>query len=299
MAEVDVEQAWVDLLADLGAALDDLSTGQRFSLVSRRQPIFMTAMRVDERRLRVEAVSNGHLLPADRLEMEALDLLEYLGWNSPTHFVDQDEVPDGGSTNHFTDFVDGWLGSAIASIIVRTLRGVYEVRDPDDLVRHTDPGTSDFSAGLSGLLVRTERPGRPDDEVLCEIIEGLASITSVVSVLPVERTDGVLRVVAADGSVTVYYDAANRLVRAAVPVVTGFPATAEALMALQDCGRPMRCGRLDLRDGTVYALVDLPALPSVGGLLGTYLDSVDANMGVLRDALGSFCGIGTPPLSGS
>jgi len=290
MPHVDTECAWSQLLGDLGALLDDLSPNESMRFRVRHLAYYVSVRRAVGH-LRLEAVSNGHLLPDERIDFEALDLLEDLGWSAPTQFVDDLEPAAMGSTNHFIDHQAGWLGSEVASVIVRTLRGVFEVACPDDLRCEVEPGGErPASPAYSRMVACTgeELAATPDPEVLADIIACLSAVTEVASAHTVPHTDGVVRIESRDQTITVHYDAANCLVRAAVRVVSGFPATAPALMAMNDCARPLRCGRLELRDHTVVALVDLPALDSIGDVLVGYLRSITECLDELRAVLEPF-----------
>ena len=291
MTHVDTEAAWAQLKTDLALLLDSMGEGQSMTMAVRKRSHFVRAIRLAGAGLRIEAVSNGHLPAAERLDLEALGLLEDLGWHAPTHFADQGEVSISGSTHHFVDRFDRWTGAEISSVLIRTLRGVYEVASTDDLVCSTDSAPTAIGwTSPAAPMLQAAGIGREaqTDEMLADILDGLSAVTRIGSVLPVEHTDRVTRILASDGLLTVFYDAANRLVRAAVPVIGGFQATAPALLAMNDCARPIRCGRLEWRDGTVYALVDLPAVPTVGSLLARYLDSIRAGMEGMRDTLAPY-----------
>ena len=293
MPQPDGESAWSQFKDDLARLLDSMKPGQSLTLATRRRMHFVRVLWSTDRVLRLEAVSNGHLPAAARLDVEALDLLEDLGWHPPTHFVDQGDVAIAGSTHHFVDRYD-WSGDELASILVRTLRGVYEVAQPADLADDLadDRGALVPAPAADAAAHAPERGDRPatmaDDPILFELIDRLSATALVSSVIEVPDTDRMVRIQARRGGLTVFYDAANRLVRAAVPVVDGFQASTEALLALNDCGRPMRCGRLELRDGAVFALVDLPVVADVADLLMRYLESVDAGLEGLRETLRPF-----------
>jgi hypothetical protein len=283
MTYIDSEVGWAQMKLELAALLDSLVPGRSITLHVRRRRHFVRATTMAWGRLRLEAVSNGHLSSADRIDLEALDLLEDLGWHAPTHFVEQGEPAGQGSSHHFIDRPPGWTGAEVASMLVRTLRGVYEVVEPDDLALRTDVRPQQIEPAARPADARWTA-----DDIVAEVVEAIEAIAPVLEITHVADTDRVVRIVADDGALTVFLDQAHRLLRATVPILTGFVPTTASLLALNDCMRPMRCGRLELRDTTVCALIDLPADPGAGLLLAGYLASVDAALEGIRHALSPF-----------
>ena len=280
MSHVDTEYVWSQLMDDLGALIDDLPVGDAVTIAIADREQFVRATHLRSGQLRIEAVSNGHLPPGQLLDLESLDLLEDLGWLPPNRFTDDADDLGPGCSNHHLDLPGGWVGGAVASVLVRTLRGVYEVSCPTSL---------DLRSRRRSDALALAAPAMPtSDGILSEILTALSAFTPIDAVVPVDLTEGIVRITASGDALTVLYDPAHHLVRAAVEVMPRVTATAQSMLVINDCGRPMRCGRLEWRDGTVFALVDLPAVTSVGRMLVDLLMSVRANLDGFRDALAPY-----------
>ena len=280
MSHVDTEYVWSQLMDHLGALIDDLPVGDALTMAVADREHFVRATHLRSGLLRIEAVSNGHLPSEQRLDLEALDLLEDLGWLPPNRFTGDVDDLAPGCANHHLDLPAGWVGGAVASVLVRTLRGVYEVSCPTSI---------DLRSGRrTDARPPVARPEPTSDRILSDILTALSAFTPIAAVAPIDLTEGMVRITATDDSLTVLYDPSHHLVRAAVEVMPRVMATAQSLLVINDCGRPMRCGRLEWRDGTVFALVDLPAVTSVGRMLVDLLMSVTANLDGFRDALAPY-----------
>jgi hypothetical protein len=83
--------------------------------------------------LRVETVGNQYLPEDQRLPFEDLDLLEELGWDAPTHHLDDDARQREGSPNHWMDLFEDTPTDVVANILIATLREVHGVVEPEDL----------------------------------------------------------------------------------------------------------------------------------------------------------------------
>lgn len=175
-----VEGAWRELrrrLADHVAGLEPLETLVVSAQVAATEdgpgPYVMVSCRSGRAGgWRLEAVSNGYLDTAHRLDQEAEEALRALGWASPTHLPGEEDAD--GSANWHLDLPAHDLERG-AWLLVRTLREVYAVVHPAFL---------DSSAlDLDGLRARRPLPPRLGEG------RDLAQQRAAVDALPVVRPE--------------------------------------------------------------------------------------------------------------
>lgn len=171
-----VEEAWRELrrrLADHVGRLEPRETLVVSALVVTAEdgpgPYVMVSGEPDEG-WRLEAVSNGYLARAHRLDAVAEERLLALGWSRPTYLPGREA--DSGSANWFLDLEVGDVERG-AWLLVRTLREVYAVVHPAFLESST--------LDLDGLKARRPLPPRPPS---------LEQRRRAVDALPVVRPDG-------------------------------------------------------------------------------------------------------------
>jgi hypothetical protein len=137
--EEERERRWARFSGQLRCAIATLDPDE-FIVLSTPLGRFVQVMAQDGE-IRVETVSNQYLPEAWRLPIEDLDLLEELGWEAPTHTIDEDDRHREGSPNHWMDLDEDTPSDLIANILVSTLRQVHGVTEPEDLTyvaAHTD-----------------------------------------------------------------------------------------------------------------------------------------------------------------
>jgi hypothetical protein len=125
------ERRWARFSGQLRCAIAVLDP-EEFIVLSTPLGRFVQVM-VQDHEIRVETVSNQFLPERWRLPIEDLDLLEALGWEAPTHTMEEDSRRREGSPNHWMDLDEDTPADMIANILVTTLRDVHGASEPEDL----------------------------------------------------------------------------------------------------------------------------------------------------------------------
>jgi hypothetical protein len=125
------ERRWARFSGQLRCSIAVLDPDE-FIVLSTPLGRFVQVMAQDHE-IRVETVSNQFLPEPWRLPVEDLDLLEDLGWEAPTHPMEEDSRHHEGSPNHWMDLDETTPADMIANILVRTLREVHGASEPEDL----------------------------------------------------------------------------------------------------------------------------------------------------------------------
>jgi len=127
----EAELAWERLAGDLTAVLGALEPGCGLTLLAPAQRF--VHMVVFHAGAQVETVSNQLLDDAYRLSLDDLDLLESVGWQGPTAFVDEVDDDFDGCLNHHVRLPTDWDREAAARLLITTLRTVHDVYEPSQL----------------------------------------------------------------------------------------------------------------------------------------------------------------------
>jgi len=141
--------SWTSFEAHLAEVLKALEDGQYLILSHPKTHYFLQFVAQTRGAPRAEAVSNHYIAPRRKLDPgQELRLIE-LGWQAPTHAPDADDAMPEGSPNWFQDLEAPVDWATIARMAGLTLREVYQVRSPRDLVY------SGFETGAGALVFPT------------------------------------------------------------------------------------------------------------------------------------------------
>ena len=146
--------------ATCGEVLKALEDGQYLILSHAETHYFIQFAAQKDGALRTEAVSNHYIAPRRKLDPgQELRLIE-LGWQAPTHAPDADDAMPEGSPNWFQDLEAPVDSATVARMAGLTLREVYQVRSPRDLVYSGfEPGGALVIPTL-GITREEKRPAR-------------------------------------------------------------------------------------------------------------------------------------------
>ena len=131
-------EEWDRLAADLARCLSDLAEDEHLILSYKNANYYVQFCAQGSFGMRAEAVSNAFILPVQAvLTVSDYEHMDELGWhratNPPPERRGEYEPPDG-SPNFFQDLAVPVDWDALAQLSIRTLREVYRVRHPGELV---------------------------------------------------------------------------------------------------------------------------------------------------------------------
>jgi hypothetical protein len=132
------EGEWVRFQVDLVPCLRALEEDEYLIVRYKEANYFVQFFAQGQFGMRAEAVSNSFIEPLEAcLTIEDYDRMSTLGWKRATNkaptVLEEREPPDG-SSNFFQDLPLPVDIEALAALTIRTLREVYGVRHPGELV---------------------------------------------------------------------------------------------------------------------------------------------------------------------
>lgn len=126
--------AWQELERRLADTLSDLSEDEFLVIEQKVSNRFVQFAAQGRYGMRVEAVANTFLPPAEHLSNQSIASLLSLGWHAPTYDLDKvSKEPPDGSPNFFLDAASPVPFERLAALAVTTLRDVYGVDHPGQL----------------------------------------------------------------------------------------------------------------------------------------------------------------------
>jgi hypothetical protein len=132
----NAEKAWAEFELELSRALADLSEDEFLIIETKKDQYFVQFAGQGGFGMRMESVSNAYLDDGRRLSEEACANLQALGWNAPTNIPDhldpEGHKPDG-SPNYYLDIDIPVPYSSLATLAVKTLRGIFGAMHPGEL----------------------------------------------------------------------------------------------------------------------------------------------------------------------
>jgi hypothetical protein len=239
--------------------------------------------------LRAESVSNNYLSGADALSADQVDALQKLGWSPPTGTpseVTPKKQPEG-SPNFFRDFARPVPFSDAARLAVRTLAGVHGIPHPGYLEYQAfDTDRRSILIPTLGLKVRpSARPSAKERPSSVRRVRGLVlKAIRKASANADLRFDKHGRLALRFGSAVVVVRAHKDpfCVSVTSPLLGKVQRTDGLVDRLNDLNAKVRFARLFVRDGVVYAAVEVSASPfvpehvvSACELLGNLADHID------------------------
>ena len=118
----------------LALVIADLEEDEYLIISEKRRKIYVQFSAQGYYGMRMEAIANEFLDPADRLTRDALRTLRSLGWRLPTYKrAKVDSEPPVGSCNYYIDADKPVSFSQLAAVAVQTLQYVYCTRHPGAL----------------------------------------------------------------------------------------------------------------------------------------------------------------------
>lgn len=263
------EFEWAQLATALAGVLSSLTSEQCVVLRTRAGNRFVQFASQGCAGLVAEAASNRVLLANERLDATALDRMDALGWNRPTH--DLGEGDEGsGSPNHFFEYVAPAPWARVASQAVRTLVDVFRVQHPNELRYYA------FGDGGIPILLPTlglerdddaapENPLRDHDLAFGALVDRVAEVLDGTfdDVTP-WNDDGFLHVETAGATISVRVHGEPPVVSVFAPLVSGVDAgDARVLLELGQQNLGARFVRFVVNDDVVIAEHDQFGRPFV------------------------------------
>jgi hypothetical protein len=264
-----ISVAWEPFALTLAKVLGGLQEDQFLIISAKHSNHYVQFMAQGSYGMRVETTSNAYLGKEEKLEHEQLQALKMLGWNVPTG-KPQDATPEkqpDGSPNYFREFPAPIDENAIAKLALDTLVHVLRIPHPGMLEYDASEldGERSFPLAFGDLglkrVCRDENiydPGQLPNLVML-LLETIRQITGISDL----DFDGGGDVAVRYGSMVVYARVVGEpplitLFSPLVIEVAEAPAVYERLNEINGRNSLMR---LFWREGTIYALVEIPAWP--------------------------------------
>lgn len=214
--------------------------------------------------LRAETTSNAYLSKRERLSEEEIRLMQETGWLPPTGgpAASTPESDPDGSPNFYIDFPAPVAHAEVAWLAVTTLSGILRIPHPGFL----EYGAFD-AVGNSLLLTelglkRAERTAPLDCDALSRQL--LAAMREITGIDDLEYDE--------DGDIAIGYDGLTVFacllekpphIRIHAPLMLGVRQSLQLLVRLNEFNSGAGYLHFFFREGNIYAMADLPAVPMV------------------------------------
>ncbi len=278
-------ETWATFVQRLAAVLAKLKEDDYLCLSIKGSDRYVRFFMEGEFGMLAETSSNVFLEEQEKLDNDQLTSLVSAGWCAPTVTLDDlidDDEPDG-SPNFFLNFNSPVSFDAVATLTARTLSEIlgvpsleqleyYACNEEDELIEFPELGLK---------LEEMEEDG--DLEAISQQL--LETLRETIGVSDLEFDD--------DGDIGVRYRSALSFVRINheglfvgmfAQLLTDVPENPDIFSRLNDINSNEIMVRVFYKDGVVYAVADLPALPFVGAhvaeAFGYFCDAAD-RLGVL------------------
>ena len=127
--------AWPALRRGLAEALRALEENEYLIISAKEQDYFVQFAAQGNKGMRAEAVSNTYITRGAALSDTAGQALQAMGWRPPTYVpIEGSRPPSKGSPNFYIDADAPVPYGRLAALAVRTLRTVYHIGLPEELV---------------------------------------------------------------------------------------------------------------------------------------------------------------------
>lgn len=265
---VELSGAWATFRDRLAEALGVLEEGQYLILSGTRSPYYVQFAMEADSLLWAEAVSDAFLEKGQKLGKAQKNALVKLGWRAPAdgRRGRKSHGESSGSPNYQGRFEGADAFADAATLAVQTLRDVHGFKKPASLRYHAFEGEgADIlipTLGLGRERVSAEEavedvPATLEEEVLEAVREGLGAGDARFDrsgFLSLEADGELVSVLLLDGP---------PCVRLFTPILLDVPDGGETLDVLNTLNFEGRHARFVLDEGTVLAVIDLPAEPFV------------------------------------
>ena len=281
--------AWPAFEARLAGILGALEEDQFLVISAKRGWAYVQFSAQGAFGLRAEAVSNHYLPESHALSARRVAALKELGWSAPTGTPREStpkRQPDG-SPNFFVDFDRPVPFVGVARLAVRTLTEVLGISHPGQL--HYDASDANRRSILLPTLGLMRRPSAPvQAKSLADTIERIRE--RVLDAIREASGDADLafdeewRIALRFGTALVFVRVHDEplCVSLTSPILTNVGADDLLVERLNDLNTKVRFARLFLLEGTVYAVIEVPASPfavehvvDACGMIGHLADQID------------------------
>jgi hypothetical protein len=281
----ELPETWTTFAQKLAAVLAKLEEDDYLCLSVKGSDRYVRFFMEGEFGMRVETPSNVFLEEQEQLDDNQIANLVAADWCAPTVTLDDliDDDESDGSPNFFLDLNSPVSFEAVAALTVRTLSEILGVPSPEQLEYYAyDEEDEPIEFPELGLqLEESEEDG--DLEVISQQL--LETLRETIGVSDLEFDE--------DGDIGVRYRSALSFVRMNhdglfvgmfAQLLTDVPENPDIFSRLNDINSNEIMVRVFYKEGVVYAVVDIPALPFVGThvaeAFGYFCDAAD-RLGVL------------------
>jgi hypothetical protein len=276
---VSIDQsAWTVFETRLADALGALTDDQFLVLSAKTKPIYVQFVCQGSFGFRVETVSNKFLRGNDRLTAEQQALNHSLGWSEPgTH-----------SPNYYLDAPKSLPPADVARMAVRTLVETWHLHHPGLLSYQAfDKNSHTILLPTLGVMhqpatIKVAPPAAATpDQVRARVLDALRSATEIDDLEFDPETKG-LQIRFGTALLTVEVREAPLRVTLTSPLVSQLENQAGLLARINDVNARLTFARVLVVDDTIFATVDVLAVPFVAdhvahacNLLGALADEFD------------------------
>jgi hypothetical protein len=257
--------AWPPFAQKLTAILEKMEEDQFLILSVKRSNRYIQFSAQGAFGIRVETTSNSYLTKQEQLnERQIADLIEN-GWHAPTGSP-TDSMPEGdpdGSPNYFVEFSVPVSFESLANLTVLTFAEILRVPHPGNLEYEAfDDEGGTIALPELGLKLAVRRPQDDNQENLSEAL--LVTLKEKTGIGDLEYDD--------DGDIGIRYGSALTFVRLIndpqyiriySPILREVEESPDIFVRLNDINANETLMRFIYRNGVIYGVADIAAVPFV------------------------------------
>jgi hypothetical protein len=260
--------AWPPFTEVLTRVLDTLAEDQYLIISAKNSNHFVQFAAQGSYGMRVETTSNEYLNKTEKLDRKQLAALVKTGWCKPTGNAKQatPELDPDGSPNYFAEFPVPVPAGEVSRLAITTLTDILRVPHPSMLEYEAFDGQGQPIALLElGLkpAQRDKQTYRPEDSpnIAMNLLETIRTVSGNDDLDFDSDGDVGIRY----GSIIAFARVIGEppMVHLFSPVVTGVTESPEVFERLNEINGHTQIMRFYWRDGTIYAVADVPAAPFV------------------------------------
>jgi hypothetical protein len=286
-----LSDAWETFAQKLATVLERLNKDDYMCLLVKRSERYVR-FSMEEAGMRVEITSNLFLEKQEKLEEQQISSLIAAGWIAPTWKPGDPMSNDDakGCPNFFIDLTLPVSFNAVASMTVHTLAGILHVPNPRHLEYFAFDKTEvplEFPE-LGLTLAEIEKNGVKPEDLSRQLLEIIRETIGVNDLEFDEEGDIGVRYRSALSFVRMNYD--NLFVSMFSKILTDVQESTAVISRLNDINSEEIMVRVFYKDGVIYGVADIPALPFVGAHVaesfGYFCDAADRMGNLLKAEFG-------------
>ena len=290
-----LSREWPAFADRLASALAGLAEDNYLILSDKRSDRFIQFAAQGSFGLRAETTGNAYLAKPERLSEKQIDRLQEVGWMAPSgdpSFSTPENDPDG-SPNFHIDFPAPVAHAEVARLAVDTLSRNLQIPHPGFLEYEAFDGAGN-SLLIEGLGLKRAERGVPSDHATLsqQLLAAMREVTGIDDLEYDEDGDITVRY----GSVMVFTCPLDKPPRILIhsPLVLGVSESLPLLARLNEFNIGASHMHFFFREGDIFAMADLPAVPLVarqlGGVLRLFCEMADGVFELLAAEFGGKIG---------